>query len=135
MSKSNHIPARIRLSEALEHLSPVMSRSSFYGTSRNPGPRWTHIERLDIREGPPITLDRRAFLAWLDELAGALARGRNPNANRLGDYTRSDASDIDDSLDYVGQLLMLVRALESGRISQEQFDRAVRDLNARGDLR
>ena len=66
-------PSRIRLSEALEHLKPLMKKSKFYGTRAHPGPRRLLVVALDIREGPPITLDRKKFFDWMNELTGDLA--------------------------------------------------------------
>lgn len=64
---------RISWREAKRYLQPFMSKSTWYGTRERPGPRWTMVERLDIREGPPLTMDRDRFFAWLRELAGDLA--------------------------------------------------------------
>lgn len=126
MSKERIVPDRIRLSEALERLEPFMSKSNFYGTSSRPGPRWTMVSQLDIRKGPPITLDRRRFYAWLETLRGELAVDQHPNAMHLGDHARR-ATDPDED-GYADRLVVLCRALDAGRISRSQFERAVADL-------
>lgn len=83
------------------------------------------IDELDIRDGPPITMDRKKFSRWLETLKGKRAIKRSTNAERLG--TRAIPARA--TVSYGNRLSVLCSALASGKISQEQFDRAVGDLD------
>jgi hypothetical protein len=117
---------RIRLADAFVHLKPLMSRATFYGSQSNPGPRWTMIAQLDIREGPPINMDRRRFNAWLRRLQGGPATDRQPVSKRLNGEPASTCGGAYQS--YGDQVAVLCRALEAGRISESVFERAMRDV-------
>lgn len=126
MPRKNLAPERIRLSEALIHLQPIMSRSTFYGSGAEPGPRWTMVAELDIREGPPINMDRTRFFRWLRRLRGEPASSRQPRSERLGERAAPARFGYDGR--YGLHLAALCRALETGKISEEMFQRSVRDL-------
>lgn len=81
MSKPKPVPRRIAVSEALAHLKPFMSRSTFY--NKETGPRWLMVDELDIRLGPPLNMDRKLFSKWLTSLEGDRANGPAPMADRL----------------------------------------------------
>jgi hypothetical protein len=127
MSTRHPAPDRIRLSEALAHLRPIMSRSSFYGSVSRPGPRWTLIGYLDLRNGPPITLDRKRFFRWLRKLVGGPATGRQRGSERLGE--RACPTAPHSSSNYGEALAALCRAIEAGHITRDAFKRAVADLD------
>lgn len=120
-------PERIGITEALVHLAPFrIKRSTFYGSSREPGPRWTMIDELDICDGPPITMDRRRFYRWIKTLKGKRAIERSANAGRLGENAMPAIA----TESYGDHLSVLCSALAAGMITQEQFDRAVADLDS-----
>jgi len=116
---------RISQAEALQRLKPIMSKSSFYGTVGKPGPRWTEIDRLDIREGPPVTLDRARFEKWFETLMGAPAMSRSNCYRRFGANSEMEAGP---RATYGSQLVELLRALQAGIIDRDQFDQAAADL-------
>jgi hypothetical protein len=113
---------RIRLSVALKHLTPFMSRSTFYA-----GPRWSMIEELDIREGPPLTLSQVKFTRWLKTLAGNLAVGRQAVSGRLGVHAQLLSVPGQDA--YAVAIRALMQSLESGELDAEQFRRGVEALH------
>src|SRR5690606_13583667 len=106
------VSSRISLSEALTLLKPVMSKSSFYGSADNPGPRYTHIHALDIREGRRITLDRRKFLRWLDRIVGPPATSRSVRAARLNGHRKNG------NLSEPPSIAALCQALKEGAITE-----------------
>jgi hypothetical protein len=125
--KRKPLPDRISLAEMLVSLAPMMSKSSFYGTSRAPGPRWTLQEKLDLRNGAnSITADRMKFNRWLSTLYGESAALPHPNAIRLGRHACPQPS----AEPYGVRMAILCEALASGTISKEQFDKAVHSLGA-----
>jgi hypothetical protein len=126
MPKEKIVPRRISLAEALEHLRPLgIGKSTFYGSSSHPGPRWTLVAELDIREGSAITLDRGKFFAWLRKLTGERARQSSERAFRLGGHLRTTPA----TENSFGELLSaLCLALEAGQISDAEFQRAKQDL-------
>lgn len=120
---------RISLSEIVATIKPLMSKSTFYGTKQNPGPRWTEIERLDLRSGPHgITADRQRFERWYREIQGELASTAHAIAARLGARARRTAS----VGTYGEQLAALCSALDHGAITRQQFDHALATLPAAG---
>ena len=117
-------PDRISLTEIVKTIKPVMSKSTFYGSQQNPGPRWTEIEHLDIRCGRRITADRRRFERWYREIQGDLASTPHEIAARLGGRGRRAPHQGT----YGEQLAALCSALERGAISRQQFDHAMATL-------
>ena len=117
-------PDRISLSEIVKTIKPVMSRATFYGSTENPGPRWTEVDRLDIRHGRRITADRQRFERWYREIQGELASTPHEIAARLGDRARRAPS----KATYGEQLAALWSALEQGAITRQQFDVAMATL-------
>lgn len=123
---ANPDASRIRLKEALRRLAPYMKKSSFYGTTSNPGPRWTMAQRLGIRESRSgITLDAEAFYKWLAELAGPLATRPHPVSYRLVGGQRS--ANMPQS--YGDKVAVLCAARERGCLSEERFRRALEALD------
>ena len=113
---------RISLTEILRTIK--MSRSTFYGARRD-GPRWTEVDRLDIRSGRyGITADRKRFERWHRELQGPPARMPHPRAARLGEHARHAPS----KETYGEQLAALCAGLEKGAITRDQFDHALATL-------
>jgi hypothetical protein len=124
--RMTHIPPdRISLAEIVRTIKPLMSKSTFYGTRKNRGPRWTEIERLDLRGGPyGVTGERQRFERWYREIQGALASTPHAIAVRLGDHAKRIPSDTT----YGEQLAALCSALELGVITKRQFDYALATL-------
>jgi hypothetical protein len=115
----------MRVSEALRQLTPYMSRSSFYGTSKDPGPRWTMIDQLDIRDtGTHLTLDRGRFERWLRTLVGERATAANDRAGRLGSAGARKAPNS-----YGEAIATVLRAHEKGLLTKLELERALTDLN------
>lgn len=126
-------PRRISLSDALKELKPLMSKSAFYGDKKagKPGPRWTMVDKLQIRTGRNgLTLDRRRFERWLSTLEGEPAHEAHPNSSRLGHYSNSNESGAPS---YGASVGALYRALEAGAINREQFDRALASIETEVD--
>jgi len=118
------LPKRIRASDALRQLAPYMSRSRFYGTAINPGPRWTMVDQLDIRDsGSHLTVDRGRFERWLRELAGDRATAANGRAERLGEAAARKPPES-----YGEGVALVLRAREDGLMSRDETERALRDL-------
>ena len=121
----NTTTERISLSEIVTTIRPLMSKSTFYGTKQNPGPRWTEVAKLDIRSGRHgITADRQRFTRWYRELQGQLATAAHPKSARLGDRARSSADTFRE------ELVLLCAGLAAGRITEDDFDRAVVTLRS-----
>ena len=121
---------RITVKDALAIWS--RSKSWFHGTQQKPGWRWTRAEELQLREGPPVTMSRKAVLQMHEELLGAPLVGRHPNAARLRGYSVSTTEKMctQDTGGYGEQLAALCRGVESGMITAEEFKRAKADLSA-----
>jgi len=118
------LPERIRVSEAIRLLKPYMSRSAFYGTATNPGPRWTMVDQLDIRDSRShLTLDRRGFERWLRELVGDRATAAHRRVERLGEAAARKRPES-----YGEAVALVLRAREEGVLSREEAERALRDL-------
>lgn len=116
---------RISLSEVVGTIKPLMSKSTFYGSKKDPGPRWTEIERLDLRSGPyGVTADRQRFERWYREIQGELASTPHAIAARLGDHARRTPSEAT----YGEQVAALCSALDHGAITRQQFDHALATL-------
>lgn len=126
MKKSPVTADRIGLSEALIDLEPFMGKSTFYGSAAIPGPRWTMVERLEIRCGKRVTLDRAKFFRWLKELSGELAVNRHSSSRRLG---MSQNRKVDTRRSYGSAVLELCQALNDEKITREQFDQALINLD------
>lgn len=119
-------PDRIRLSEIVQTIKPLMGKSSFYGSREKPGPRWTDVERLDIRVSRKgVTADRERFERWYRELQGGLGYEPHPTAARLSRARRRPAPT---ETTYGEQMAALCAALDNGAISREQFDGAIATL-------
>ena len=117
---------RVTVAQALEYWN--RSKSWFHGESARRGWRWTRSEELDLRSGPPMTMDRRAVIRLKRELTGAPVKDRHPNAEHLGGYSQPETISSADipvnhapPADYVHQLTLLIKLLESGVITESQF--------------
>jgi hypothetical protein len=118
-------PDRISLSEVVRTIKPLMSRSTFYGSPEDRGPRWTEVDRLEIRSGRyGVTADRKRFERWYRELQGDLATSPHATAARLGGNARRVATEET----YGQQLAALCAALQKEVITQDQFERALATL-------
>src|SRR5690606_28438085 len=91
------------------------------------------IRRLDIRRdrerARSLNCNRNAVLEWIDEIRSRqeVAGDPDPNARNLSNHSvrrpRTDGSTV-----YGLLMASLVDARNKGWITQEQFDRAVADL-------
>jgi len=121
------------MTEAIELMRGVVSRSEFFE-------RYRHdpevIRRLDIRRDPArarsLNCDRKALLEWIDEVRSEqeLALESDANARNLAKHSvRRRARRA--STEYGVHMASLVEARNKGWISEEQFGRAVADLECR----
>lgn len=106
----------------------VVGRSEFFARYRNDP---DVIRRLDIRRDPSkarsITCNRAAVLAWIKELRSSHIAATSPDKNTLN--LGGHAVPADRSALVYGELLgALCVALQAGQITDDQFARAVADL-------
>lgn len=120
----------ISLTDAIELMRGVVSRSQFFE-------RYRHdpeiVRRLDIRRDPhrarSLNCIRSAVLEWIEELRSAheLAFSPDPNAKNLAEHAQRQSTTTTSS-EYGSRIATLIEARNGGWISDEQFRRAVENL-------
>lgn len=124
------LPPYIALKDAIRLMRGVVGRSEFFARYRNDP---DVIRRLDIRRNPSkarsITCNRAAVLAWIKELRSSHIVATSPDKNTLNLGLHAMAVE-QPRVSYGERLAGLCAALKGRHITDDQFARAVKDLEA-----